>query len=217
MPRFYCFTYSMITPSHIIYSWALAKKTEPSDSTTAIIRRRTLAFVLGALFPDTPTYLFFFVNSFILGYSGSQMWGDMYFNSAWSIPITLTHSFLVWPILIFIASYFKWRYLRWFSISALLHATVDFCVHTDDAYRHFYPFSNWKFNSPISYYNPSEYGVYVSAFDSLLVIFLLVFLYNYYKYKSSKWQRYTILVVASLYAIRIVAEPLLIYFHPYGA
>ena len=45
----------MITPSHLIYSWAFAKKTERPHTAT---RKRALAFVLGALFPDTPTYLY---------------------------------------------------------------------------------------------------------------------------------------------------------------
>ena len=193
----------MITPSHIIYSWALAKKTESTGETN---KKRTLAFVLGALFPDTPTYLFFLVCGVLLGYSGQLMWDDMYFNSGWAIPITLTHSFILWPLLIAISSYGGWKFLRWFSISAFLHALVDFCVHTDDAYRHFWPFSDWRFHSPISYYNPSEYGIYVSAFDSLLVLGLLTYLFTRYQ---RKW-RFMISLIGLLYLIRLVAEPLII-------
>ncbi len=192
----------MITSSHIIYSWALAKKTEITSPNN---EKRTLAFVLGALFPDTPTYVFFVVCGLILGYSGQDMWDDMYFNSGWAIPITLTHSFILWPLLIAISSFAGWKFLRWFSISAFLHALVDFCVHTDDAYRHFWPFSNWKFHSPISYYNPSEYGIYVSAFDSLLVLGLLTYVYTKY---SGKWRLF-IFIIGALYTFRLIAEPLL--------
>jgi len=204
----------MITPSHIIYSWALAKKTEKSGrGGGATPRHRTLAFVLGALFPDTPTYLFFIVNGLILGYSGQVLWGDMYFNSAWSIPITLTHSFILWPVLIVTATYFGWNLLRWFSISALIHTVVDFLVHTDDAYRHFYPFSQWKFYSPISYYNPAEYGLFVSAFDSLLVLGLLTYLYTKY---LGKW-RILIGLIGILYLVRLVAEPIIILIMHHGS
>jgi len=197
----------MITPSHIIYSWALAKKTEKSGG--ARPRHRTLAFILGSLFPDTPTYLFFIVNGLILGYSGQVMWDDMYFNSAWSIPITLTHSFILWPILIAAASYFKWRYLRWFSISALLHTAVDFFVHTEDAYRHFWPLSDWKFISPVSYWNNAEFGAYVSAFDSILVLVLLTYLYTRYR---GRW-RIFIIGIGALYIFRIIVEPYLTMIH----
>lgn len=206
----------MITPSHIIYSWALAKKTEASELEDNTSPRRTLAFVLGALFPDTPTYLFFIVCGLILGYSGQEMWGDMYFNSGWSIPITLTHSFILWPILIATASYFGWRFIGWFSMSAFFHSAVDFFVHTDDAYRHFYPFSNWKFHSPISYYNPTEFGQYVSAFDSLLVLVLIVFLYYRYRHTVAHWPRYLLIALGVLYSMKLIAEPLMAYLHHYG-
>ena len=191
----------MITSSHIIYSWALARKTE---KVTDDNKKRTLAFVLGALFPDTPTYVFFLVCGVILGYSGEKMWDDMYFNSGWSIPITLTHSLIIWPILIALSSYFGWKFMRWFSISALFHTMVDFCVHTDDAYRHFYPFSNWKFKSPISYYNPAEWGVYVGAFDSILVIALLIYLYTRYENRM----RILIVAIGTLYTFRLIVEPI---------
>ncbi len=101
-----CYTDEMITPSHIIYSWALARKSEGLGGS----HKRTLAFVLGALFPDTPTWAFFIICGLILGYSGQTMWDDMYFNSIWSIPITLTHSFILWPLLIIGATYTGWNF-----------------------------------------------------------------------------------------------------------
>lgn len=197
----------MITPSHIIYSWALARKTEansqnPDQKHTP---KRTLAFVLGALFPDTPTYLFFIVCGLILGYSGEAMWDDMYFNSGWSLPITLFHSFWLWPVLIGLSTYLGLSFVRWFSISAFFHSLVDFLVHTDDAYRHFWPFSDWKFHSPVSYYRASEYGNWVSAFDSLLVLGLLTYLYTKYR---GKW-RILILGIGLLYTVRLLVEPIL--------
>ncbi len=201
----------MITSSHIIYSWALAKKTQKNNAPEQLsnakpAQRRTLAFVLGALFPDIPTYLFFIVMGLILGYSGETMWDDMYFNSGWNIPITLTHSLWLWPLLIVIGAYLKRNFLRWFSISALIHTIVDLCVHTDDAYKHFWPFSDLTFVSPISYYNPAEYGLYMSAFDSLVVLGLLTYLYTQY---VGKW-RVLIISIGILYTARLILEPVLI-------
>lgn len=197
----------MITPSHIIYSWAIAKKSEQKKTNRdqKYTSKRTLAFVLGALFPDTPTYLFFIVCGLILGYSGEVIWEEMYFNSGWSIPITLTHSFWLWPLLIVISSYFGLAFIRWFSISAFFHALVDFLVHTDDAYRHLWPFSEWKFHSPVSYYRASEYGNWISAFDSVLVLGLLTYLYTKY---TGMW-RVLIISIGLLYSARLVVEPLI--------
>ena len=193
----------MITPSHVIYSWAFAKKTEKTAQNNA---RRTSAFILGAFFPDSPTFIFFIVNSLILGYSGSVMWDDMYFNSAWAIPITLSHSLILWPFLISVSYYFGWKFLQWFSLSALFHSLVDFCVHSDDAYRHFWPLSLWKFHSPLSYYDPHEFGNYVSAFDSVLILGLLTYLYTIY----TGLRRILIIAVGALYAFRLIVEPIVL-------
>lgn len=195
----------MITSSHIIYSWALARKTESTADTN---QKRTLAFVLGALFPDTSTYIFFLVCGVFLGIPQNILWDDMYFNSFWAIPITLAHSFIIWPFLIAFSNYLGWKLVKWFSISAFFHAMVDFFVHTQDAYRHFYPFSNWTFISPISYWNNAEYGQYVSFFDSALVILLLIYLYTRYKNRM----RILIVALGTLYAFRLVAEPILMFY-----
>ncbi len=203
----------MITPSHLIYSWALAKKTEKLDLNPVSTKQRTSAFILGALFPDTPTYVFFIVYGLILGYSGEVMWDDMYFNSGWSIPITLTHSFILWPLLIGFSVHFGWNFLKYFSISALFHTIVDFFVHTEDAYRHFYPFLDWKFHSPISYWNTVEFGRYVSVFDSILVLGLLTYLYLKYE---GKW-RLLVGSIGVLYLLRLIAEPLLMIYMNHGA
>jgi len=53
----------------MIYSWALAKATDPKPN-----KLRTLVIVAGGLVPDLPAYVFFFVNTFILGTSQQLMW-----------------------------------------------------------------------------------------------------------------------------------------------
>jgi len=58
----------MITPSHMIYSWAVAKATDSKPN-----KSRTLAFVAGGVVPDLPVYVFFFVNTFFLGTSQQLM------------------------------------------------------------------------------------------------------------------------------------------------
>lgn len=197
----------MITPSHIIYSWALARYTKkvasPSESKEKTLHLRTSAFVLGALLPDIPVYIFFVVCGLIWGLPHQILWDDMYFNSWWSLPITLAHSFIFWPIIIGTSSYIGWKFIKWMSISALFHSVIDFFVHTEDAYRHWYPLSDWKFHSPISYWNSAEYGHLVSMFDSLLVLGLLTYLYTKY---VGRW-RIVIISIGILYIIRLVAEP----------
>jgi len=43
-------------------------------------------------------------------------------------------------------------------------------VHNDDAHRHFFPFSNYRFISPFSYWDRNHYGSIVSFVEMLLVL-----------------------------------------------
>ena len=61
--------------------------------------------------------------------------------------------------------------------SMLLHALGDLPLHHDDAHRHFFPFLDWRFSSPISYWNPDFHGHWVSLIEAIAVIAASVLLY----------------------------------------
>ena len=187
----------MITPSHLIYSWALAKWTEKTviDGPK---KHRTAAFVVGALLPDIPVYVFFLVCGVLLGYGHEQLWDDMYFNSGWSVAFTLSHSLLFWPGIYLVAKYKRWLVAQWVAISAVFHTVVDFCVHTADAYAHFWPLTDWRFVSPISYWDRASYGQYVGCFDAALVLGLLWWLATRYRESKLRFLIYGLLVLATL-------------------
>jgi len=189
----------MITSSHIIYSWAIAAYT----NTLPEGARRIKYILLGALIPDVPTYIFFIVHSIVLGTSHRIMWDQLYFHSAWSIPITLSHSLLLWPFLLALGIALSRRVLVWISASALFHIALDFLVHTSDAYRHFWPISDWTFRSPVSYWNSAEYGTWVMLADALIVWVLLIYVFTVYE----RWSvRTFIILLGGLYLWFIASE-----------
>ena len=59
----------------------------------------------------------------------------------------------------------------------LLHSLGDFPLHHDDAHRHFFPFSDWRFISPISYWDPAHYGNWASLLEIFAVLAISIFLY----------------------------------------
>ncbi len=185
----------MITPSHLIYSWALAKGTE-KGVTEGPLQHRTGAFILGALLPDIPVYIFFLVCGVLLGYGHERLWDDLYFNSGWSVAFTLSHSLLLWPLVYLGATYKDWFVARWVAISATFHVVVDFCVHTADAYTHFWPLTDWRFVSPISYWDRASYGQYVGCFDALLVCGLLWWLTTHYRESKLRILIYGLIILA---------------------
>jgi len=181
----------------MIYGWAVAKGTETQPD-----KRRTAAFVTGSILPDTPTYLFFVVQSFILNVDGRTIWRDLYFDSGWTPFITLSHSLLLWPLLLLTAYIYDWKITKYVTTAATLHICLDFLVHNDDAYAHFWPLTDWNFISPVSYWDPGHYGQYVGMLDTVVVIALLSWLMTIYQTRS--W-RIGMSIVIGLYIVSVIA------------
>lgn len=181
----------MITPHHILYNLALLDgKKKDSDGqledNKISVNKRTWAIALGAFFPDSFTFLFFLIYGVLFSMPHEKMWDDIYFNSGWNIVFSLAHSLWLLPLLALLSFLWKKRNLMYFFLSAALHVSMDFFVHTDDAYRHFYPFSNYKFFSPISYYDSHFYGNYVSILTHIAAIVSLFILQRRFKERGNK-------------------------------
>ena len=56
-----------------------------------------------------------------------------------------------------ISYYRKSKLALLFFSSMLLHVLGDIFLHHDDAHGHFFPLSNWRFMSPVSYWDPNHH------------------------------------------------------------
>jgi len=57
-----------------------------------------------------------------------------------------------------------------FFASMVLHHLCDLPLHHDDAHRHFFPFSNIRFTSPVSYWDRNHYGTWGALLELGLVL-----------------------------------------------
>ena len=64
-----------------------------------------------------------------------------------------------------------------FAASAIIHCVLDLLVHHDDGHRHFFPFSDFRFQSPVSYWDPAHHGNIIGLLEIVLVIALSVWLW----------------------------------------
>ena len=137
-------------------------------------------------------------TSFLLDLSWTvSLFDDWFFNH--SVVITLQNTFhspLILLALIAIC-YFSWckrakirskntcsRYsvLFWIFCAALLHTIIDIPLHSTDGPLIFFPFDwNYRFASPISYWDPNYYGHIWSIFEHSLDIVILLFLIFYWR------------------------------------
>jgi membrane-bound metal-dependent hydrolase YbcI (DUF457 family) len=166
----------MTTPSHLVYGLALFGNTTN--------RARLLAVGFGSVAPDCVVVLFFCFFTLFVGDFRLAVWDQWYFHSAWHGLFNLAHSFWLWPLVLALAWWRAHETLAWFAGSALFHSVTDFFVHATDAYMHFYPFSDWRFESPLSYWNPEYYGIPVRFAEITLALIGVTLIYR----RATTWK-----------------------------
>ncbi len=158
----------MNTPAHAIVNLLVLSPRRRPDS--------LLPVAAGALLSDLPMILFYFHHKVVLGTPESIIWTEAYYPPLWQ---TLFDAFNALPLLVpaaVVAFAFRARAAGWMLASMAVHALCDLPLHNDDAHRHFFPFSDWRFESPISYWDPGHFGIYFALVEILLVLLGSVFL-----------------------------------------
>lgn len=152
----------MNTPSHYILNLVFLGKT--------IAPNANLAITLGAILPDLPIFIFYGVSKLIHKLPENEIWGKAYYEPFWQALVALFHSFPLAGMGLIACLYWKWETGMIFCTSLIFHSLLDFPVHNDDAHRHFFPFSNYRFISPLSYWDGAHYGKIVALTEVLLVL-----------------------------------------------
>lgn len=152
----------MNTPSHaIINLFLLGKQSLPQAN---------LSIFVGAILPDIPIFLFYGWAKLIARQSEKQIWSETYYKPFWQNIIAIFHSIPLALAGWLISDYLNWQSLEILFISLVLHSLGDLPVHNDDAHRHFFPLTNYRFISPISYWDRKHHGAIVSLIELSLVL-----------------------------------------------
>ncbi|MDJ0534078.1 MAG: hypothetical protein QNJ70_16585 [Xenococcaceae cyanobacterium MO_207.B15] len=152
----------MNTPSHYILNLAFLGKT--------IAPKENIAITIGAILPDVPIFIFYFVAKFIYKLPESKIWTEAYYQPGWQNIIAASHSIPLALIGLGIFIYLDWKPGAILCLSMIGHCLLDLPVHNDDAHRHFFPFSDYRFISPFSYWDVNHYGKWVAGLELLLVL-----------------------------------------------
>ena len=185
----------MNTVAHVIIaSAALARPQSP---------KRNWAVVAGALAPDVSMFVFFGWSR-IQGWSGHETWNVQYWSEPWQSLGAVSNSFILFGVLLAIALWRKSPLIMAASAAALIHIALDFPLHADDAHRHFWPLTNWRFNSPISYWDPDYYGWLGGLIEGSFVLGALALLWR--RFGSGRWRA----VYAGLAGMQIIFIGLLL-------
>ncbi len=151
----------MNTPSHCILNLAILDQGSLKGCTWPIF--------FGSWLPDAAIFLFYGWAKAI-GLPEAAIWNEAYYASAWQSIFAIGNSI---PLaLLGLGLFLWWRRLGWAALfaSALLHQLEDLPLHHDDAHQHFWPFSDYRFVSPVSYWDPAEFGRYGALAELTLAL-----------------------------------------------
>jgi len=152
----------MNTPSHIILNLAILRRPDQVVYTWPIL--------LGAIAPDAAIFVFYGWAKWVQKLPESVIWREAYYSQPWQDIFAIGNSIPLGLVGIAISAYFKQTAWGIFFASMVLHHLCDLPLHHDDAHRHFFPFSNMRFTSPLSYWDRNHYGTWGALIELCMVL-----------------------------------------------
>ncbi|MEM6440410.1 MAG: cobalamin biosynthesis protein CobQ [Pseudomonadota bacterium] len=186
----------MNTPAHLILAaaiWARPTRRGAHPGRQARVNGAALA---GALIPDASLYFMVLWEARVNGRTPRQIFGEDYRDPFWQTVFAVDNSIPLWVALAALSAWRRWPVLGALSGAALLHVLTDFPLHHNDGRAHFMPFTDWIYESPVSYWDPNRYGWLVGPLEGLLCLGLGAIL----------WRRFSSRVSHALIAIALLAE-----------
>ena len=152
----------MNTPAHIVANLIVLDR-NPST-------RNSWLIVAGSFLPDLPMFYFYFVEKMIRQTQEHMIWSVSYYDPKWQNFIDFFNSLPLILLGLGLAHFKKYKGLQLFFGGMLLHVMLDFPLHHDDAHRHLFPLSDWRFKSPFSYWDPQHFGTIFLPIEIALVV-----------------------------------------------
>ena len=158
----------MNTPAHLIVGTALFARED---------RRGTyISSLAGAAAPDVSLYVMVAVSIWGMGIPPQTVFREYYYSDAWQSVFAVDNSFVLWGLLLGLGLWQGWTRVMAFSGAGLAHLALDFPLHTHDARQHFWPVTNWVFESPFSYWDHSAHAGVIGPLElgiSVVLAFVL--------------------------------------------
>lgn len=140
----------MNTPAHLIFGSAAFARPETRGTLPAALA--------GSLTPDLSLYVMVAVSIWGMGVPPETVFGQYYYSDSWQAVFAVDNSFVLWGALLALALWRRWALLMAYAGAGFLHLAFDFPLHTHDARMHFWPLTDWVFESPVSYWDGTAHA-----------------------------------------------------------
>jgi len=168
----------MNVPAHLIFGVAAFGK--PDNA------KITWGAVLGSFAPDLSLFVMAGWSLYFAGVDPAVVFGEFYFSEPWQRVFSIDNSFIFWGLGLWAAVWADRRALVAFAAAGLLHLGLDFLLHNSDARMQFWPLSDWKFFSPVSYWDMRYYANIISPIELGVSLVLVVVLIRRFKIMLSR-------------------------------
>ena len=152
----------MNTPTHMLTAAALLTKSGD--------QRRNWVVLAGALVPDLSIFALVGWARLVENLPHRQIWSETYWQEPWQTFSAISNSFVIWVCVALLAYWFGWRIVMFLACAVLVHLSLDFPFHAADAHKHFWPLTDWRFHSPLSYWNDHHHARWVGVLELGLVL-----------------------------------------------
>lgn len=177
----------MNTPSHAILNLALLGHRSRSQLNGPIF--------WGALLPDLAMFGFYAWAKLVARLDEATIWRSEYYRPAWQTVFDIGNSIPLALGMIFLALALRRRYPHrsrlataavFGGLSVILHCLQDLPLHVDDGHRHFWPFTNFRFESSVSYWDPNHHGAWAALGEATMVLVASLWVWRLLR---SPWSR----------------------------
>jgi len=177
----------MNTPTHAVLNLAfLGRKNKPEWNPLII---------WGALIPDLAMFVFYAYLRLATDIPEPQIWQVEYFRPAWQLLFDWFNSIPLALLGFGIMLYAKRTGIALLFASVALHCLEDLPLHNDDAHRHFLPLSDYRFISPVSYWDSAHYGNIVASVELIVMVAMSIYVF---KRVRSRWTKGLLIVANAL-------------------
>lgn len=168
----------MNTPAHLIFGLAVFGRADAPKITAAALA--------GAIIPDLSLYLLSGTHLILLGTDPEVVFGQLYFSDAWQGIFRIDNSFIVWGLLLGLGLALRSAWVIALAGAALLHIGLDFPLHHDDGRAHFWPITNWIFQSPLSYWDRDHHAGIIAPLEVGLSLILCAVLWRRFRGRAMR-------------------------------
>ena len=173
----------MNTPAHLALNLAvLGKDKKPYD---------WLIISIGALLPDLPLFAMFFMRG-ILSEPVRQ---------TLMVTSDVLNSVPIFAFAIIAGWLLKVRMLWLFAASSLLHIAFDLPLHAQDAHTHFFPVTDWVFNSPVSFWDANHFGTVFGTIEGVVFMVAAVIIWRRTK---TWWGKSALIALSVIYLFTFI-------------